>query len=100
MEPENPWTAHERIEFDLSVPAPNGLRRGLTTGTCATAATQAALPFWLGQPELQEVKVDLPEGNYFVRVPIERVQQLTDGCTEASVIKDCLLYTSPSPRDS
>ena len=32
--------------------------------------------------------MDLPEGNYFVRVPIERVQQFTDVCTEASVIKD------------
>lgn len=88
MEPESPRTAHKRIEFDLSVPAPNGLRRGLTTGTCATAATQAALRLWLGESVPQEVKVDLPEGNYFVRVPIERVQQFTDVCTEASVIKD------------
>jgi len=60
----------------------------LTTGTCATAATQAALRLWLGEPAPQEVKVALPEGHYFVRVPIERVQQLTEGCTEASVIKD------------
>lgn len=88
MEPESPRTNLERIEFDLRVPAPNGLRRGLTTGTCATAATQAALRLWLGEPVPQEVKVALPEGNYFVRVPIERVQKLADGCTEASVIKD------------
>ncbi|MEC7165790.1 MAG: cobalt-precorrin-5B (C(1))-methyltransferase, partial [SAR324 cluster bacterium] len=76
MEPESPWTTHERIEFDLSVPAPNGLRRGLTTGTCATAATQAALRLWLGEPAPQKVKVNLPEDKYFVRVSIERAQQL------------------------
>ena len=88
MEPESPRTIHERIEFDLSVPAPNGLQRGLTTGTCATAATQAALRLWLGEPAPQKVKVNLPEDEYFVRVSIERVQQLKDGCTEACVIKD------------
>ena len=60
----------------------------MTTGTCATAATQAALRLWLGEPAPQEVKVNLPEDKCFVRVPIERVHQLTDGCTEASVIKD------------
>ncbi|MGA1646400.1 MAG: cobalt-precorrin-5B (C(1))-methyltransferase, partial [bacterium] len=60
----------------------------MTTGTCATAATQAALRLWLREPVPQEVKVALPEGHYFVRVQIERVQQLRGGCTEASVIKD------------
>ena len=40
------------------------------------------------EPAPQKVKVNLPEDKYFVRVSIERVQQLKDGCTEACVIKD------------
>lgn len=88
MEPENPNASPGRIEFDLSVLAPNGLRRGLTTGTCAAAATQAALRLWLGELEPQEVSVTLPESRYFVRVPIEKVERLPNGQTEACVIKD------------
>ncbi|TAN51639.1 MAG: cobalamin biosynthesis protein CbiD [Methylococcaceae bacterium] len=47
--------------FDLSQPAPNGLRRGRSTGACATAAVQAALLLLLRGERVAEVSIRLPD---------------------------------------
>ncbi|QRX84860.1 cobalt-precorrin-5B (C(1))-methyltransferase CbiD [Glaciimonas sp. PAMC28666] len=81
----------DRAELDLCVLAPNGLRRGRTTGSCATAAVTAALRLLLRGEEVQEVEVLLPDGKHFLMVPIIRVfwlksaQQIT---VRAEVLKD------------
>jgi cobalt-precorrin-5B (C1)-methyltransferase len=59
--------------FDLTELAPNGLRRGFTTGTCATAAAKAALHALLHGELLPEVTVSLPDGEHYLRVPLETV---------------------------
>ena len=50
-----------RAPLDLAVLADNGLRRGRTTGTCATAAFKAALQLILRQEVVAEVRVSLPD---------------------------------------
>ena len=77
-----------RVALDLSVLAENGLRRGRTTGTCATAAFKAALLLMLREEKTDEVSVSLPDSRYFLRVPIRGVQRLTDGGVRAEVVKD------------
>jgi cobalt-precorrin-5B (C1)-methyltransferase len=57
--------------YDLAERASNGLRRGFTTGTCATAATKAALHALLHQERLPQVPVSLPDGEHFLLVPID-----------------------------
>lgn len=59
--------------FDLAQLAPNGLRRGYTTGTCATAAVKAALHMLLHEESLDRAAVSLPDGEHFLVVPIESV---------------------------
>jgi cobalt-precorrin-5B (C1)-methyltransferase len=76
------------VPFDLSVPAPNGLRRGRTTGTCATAAVKAALLHLLCGERPAEVEVTLPDGDHFLVVPVQRVERLEDGAARAEVLKD------------
>jgi cobalt-precorrin-5B (C1)-methyltransferase len=78
----------ERAEFDLTVLAPNGLRRGRTTGSCATAAVKAALYLLLGKQRLDKAEVSLPDGKHYLLVPIAAVQQLADGRVRAEVLKD------------
>jgi cobalt-precorrin-5B (C1)-methyltransferase len=73
--------------FDLSVLAGNGLRRGRTTGTCATAAVKAALHLLLLNERPSHVAVTLPGRVYYLVVPIERVVVLADG-VRAEVRKD------------
>ena len=75
-------------EFDLSVLAPNGLRRGRTTGSCATAAVRAALYLLLDGKEQQRVRVTLPDGAHYLMVPIQQVQWLDDHTVRAEVLKD------------
>ncbi len=50
----------QRSVIDLSIPASNGLFRGFTTGSCATAAAKAALKLLLFKEEQKQVEVDLP----------------------------------------
>ncbi len=88
----------KRIEFDLSVLAPNGLRRGRTTGSCATAAVKAALFLMLSGKRCASVEVTLPEGahylypdwiaRHYVVVPIQDVQQLDERTVRVEVLKD------------
>ncbi|MDP9348678.1 MAG: cobalt-precorrin-5B (C(1))-methyltransferase CbiD [Gemmatimonadota bacterium] len=77
-----------RARFDLDAPAPNGLRRGRTTGTCATAAVKAALLHLLRGDTPAEVEVTLPDGEHYLVVPVERVERLPDGSARAEVRKD------------
>ncbi len=48
--------------IDLNRPASNGLSRGITTGSCATAAAKAALSFLLFKKEIDSTAIDLPSG--------------------------------------
>ena len=81
----------ERAEFDLCVLAPNGLRRGRTTGSCATAAVTAALRLMLHGEKVQEVDVFLPDEKYFLIVPIMKVfwcDADVQNTVRAEVLKD------------
>ena len=78
----------ERAEFDLQVLALNGLRRGRTTGSCATAAVKAALTLMLCQVRPAQVDVTLPDGRHFLRVPIAQVNELDAITVRAEVLKD------------
>ena len=77
-----------RVPLDLTVLAENGLRRGRTTGTCATAAFKAALLLILRQQTATEVRVSLPDSRYYLVVPILQVTRLADGSARAAVVKD------------
>ena len=77
-----------RVPLDLGVLADNGLRRGRTTGTCATAAFKAALLLILRQEAVVEVTVSLPDSRYYLPVPIREVKRLADGSARAAVVKD------------
>ncbi|WEF34813.1 cobalt-precorrin-5B (C(1))-methyltransferase CbiD [Pseudoduganella chitinolytica] len=79
--------AAERRPFDLAIPASNGLRRGRTTGTCATAAVKAALHLLLDGELKRQVRVSLPDGLHYLEVPVQRVQRLA-GRVRAEVLKD------------
>lgn len=48
--------------FDLKEPAPNGLKRGYATGSCATAAAKASLRYLLFNDPNTNVEIDLPSG--------------------------------------
>ncbi len=78
----------ERAEFDLFVLAPNGLRRGRTTGSCATAAVKAALYWLLREERYERVEVTLPDGAYYLVVPIQEVRWLDQQTVHAEVLKD------------
>ena len=77
-----------RVPLDLTVLAANGLRRGRTTGTCATAAFKAALLSILRQETATEVRVSLPDSQHYLVVPIQQVTRLADGSARAAVVKD------------
>ena len=62
------------------------LRTGYTTGTCATAATKAALLALLNDKQ-DEVIVTLPKGNK-ARLKVHRCNVIDENTAEASVIKD------------
>ena len=78
----------ERREYDLTLRAPNGLRRGRTTGSCATAALKAALYCLLAGVRREQVEVSLPDGVHYLVVPIELVTRLADDGVRADVLKD------------
>ena len=77
-----------RMALDLTVLADNGLRRGRTTGTCATAAFKAALSMILRGESVSEVRVSLPDSRYYLVVPVREVRRLEDGAVRAEVVKD------------
>lgn len=78
----------QRAEFDLRVLAPNGLRRGRTTGSCATAAVVAALKLLERGRMVATVDVALPDGRHYLVVPIMRAVLTADGQARAEVRKD------------
>jgi len=78
----------ERTEFDLLVLAPNGLRRGRTTGSCATAAVQAALYLLLRGERRERAEVTLPDGAHYLLVPIQDLRWLDQQTVRAEVLKD------------
>ncbi len=75
-------------QFDLKRLAENGLRRGYTTGTCATAAVKAALLKLVCNETAPEVNVTLPDSLQYLAVPIDRIFEEADGGVRADVIKD------------
>lgn len=77
-EPDLPATARAR---------PRALRTGWTTGTCATAATRAALALLVDGTPPATVEVALPSGRR-VAFPVEDCTWLQDDTTEAVVVKD------------
>jgi cobalt-precorrin-5B (C1)-methyltransferase len=78
----------ERTEYDLSVLAPNSLRRGRTTGSCATAAVKAALYLLLHEERRERVEVSLPDGRHYLVIPIQEVRRLDSNAVQAKVLKD------------
>ena len=74
--------------FDLSVLAPNGLRRGRTTGSCATAAVKAALGLLLRGEHCTQINVTLPDDIHFLAVPIQNLRWLDPQTVRAEVLKD------------
>ena len=82
-----PGSAPDPSAFDLSELAPNGLRRGFTTGTCATAAAKAALLLLRSGHLPASVNVTLPDGLHYLTIPICPTPQAA-GWASASVIKD------------
>ncbi|MFI3155703.1 MAG: cobalt-precorrin-5B (C(1))-methyltransferase CbiD [Methylococcaceae bacterium] len=77
----------ELKEFDLGILAPNGLRRGRTTGSCATAAVKAALYLLHGERRA-EVRITLPDDAHYLTVPILDCRWLNEHTTRAEVLKD------------
>ena len=75
-------------EFDLGAPAPNGLRRGRTTGSCATAAVKAALCLLLRGEHCARVSVSLPDGAHYLVVPIQESRRLDQHTVRVEVVKD------------
>ena len=78
----------ERAEFDFLVLAPNGLRRGRTTGSCATAAVKAALYLLLRGERCERVEVTLPGGAHYLVVPVQGLCWLDPQTVRAEVLKD------------
>lgn len=62
------------------------LRNGITTGTCATAATKAALDMLLNNSKLEYCQVDLPIGKQIV-IPINKIKKGND-FVSCCVVKD------------
>jgi cobalt-precorrin-5B (C1)-methyltransferase len=74
--------------FDLGALTDAGLRRGYTTGSCATAAVKAALLALVCNEYPEEVNVSLPDGLHFLTIPIDRIRREPDDTACAEVIKD------------
>lgn len=75
------------LPFPIQELASNGLKRGLTTGTCATAAVKAALLKLLYHETCSEIKVTLPDEVHFVTVPVTSLR-LEKNHAIACVVKD------------
>lgn len=68
-----------RQKLDLDRRAENGLRRGYTTGTCATAAVKAAASMLLNDVRLTSIEVTLADPDWYVQVPVETVERQGNG---------------------
>jgi cobalt-precorrin-5B (C1)-methyltransferase len=77
-----------RSRFDLGQLAANGLKRGYTTGSCATAAVKAALLRLVCNESPSEVNITLPDGMQYLTIPIDCIRDEDDGTVRADVIKD------------
>jgi cobalt-precorrin-5B (C1)-methyltransferase len=73
--------------YDIVSKAENGLRRGITTGTCAAAAVKAALLLLEFETHVTTVAIALPDGAHFLNVDISSVERLNENASQASVIK-------------
>ncbi len=71
---------------DLTIPAANGLTRGITTGSCAAAAAKSALNFLIFKSEEKQIEIDLPSGKKLL-VPVNFCRSTKQGAM-AQVIKD------------
>lgn len=78
----------ELAEFDLNLLAPNGLRRGRTTGSCATAAVKAALYLLLHGERCSQVHVSLPDDAHYLIVPIQKLSWQGPNTVRVEVLKD------------
>lgn len=76
-----------RQPYDLAALVPNGMRRGRTTGSCATAAVKAALMLLLDGVDADEVFISLPDPDFYLAVPIQRVAWLDENTVRAEVLK-------------
>ena len=72
--------------IDLTIPASNGLVRGITTGACAAAAAKGALHFLIFHSEEKQMEIDLPTGEK-LRVTLNFCRKTEQGAM-AQVTKD------------
>ena len=72
--------------IDLTIPAENGLARGYTTGSCASAGAKAALSFLIFKTPIEKIDIALPSGAQ-LRVPVNLCKSTEFGAT-AQVTKD------------
>lgn len=75
-----------RRQIELLLPGFYQLRTGFTTGSCATAASKAALVALLEQREVKEIDFSLPDGETISMAISSCVW--SDECARASVVKD------------
>ncbi|MDR3059155.1 MAG: cobalt-precorrin-5B (C(1))-methyltransferase CbiD [Prevotella sp.] len=75
-----------RKQIEKLLPGFFELKTGYTTGTCATAATKAALITLLTEEEQTDVSLTLPNGEW-VRIPIHSTIVI-DNKVSSSVLKD------------
>jgi cobalt-precorrin-5B (C1)-methyltransferase len=76
------------LRFDLTQLAANGLKRGYTTGSCATSAVKAALLRLVCNESPCEVNITLPNGAQYLTIPIDCIRDEGEGTVRADVIKD------------
>ncbi len=74
--------------FDLGQLAANGLKRGFTTGSCATSAVKAALLRLVCNESPDEVNISLPDETQYLTIPIDSIRDEGEGTVRADVIKD------------
>src|ERR671911_1994524 len=74
-------------ERDLPVDKKRSLRTGYTTGTCAAAATKAALSTLINGEKLSRVNVSLPKDRQ-ITIDIAWIKHEGDKSVTAAVIKD------------
>ena len=77
----------EKVRIDLDTPGPDGLRRGVSTGACATAAAQAGARFLLGRERTERVVIDLPDGDHALEIAIASMEPLGREAVRVAVVK-------------
>jgi len=73
---------------DLNIFAENGLKRGFTTGSCATAGLKAALTLLQDDLVLSQVAVTLPDGKHFLEIPVQSVERISTTSARATIVKN------------